>query len=1292
MALDNNVPLLLTQSFLDLRDECYSLLDEVRFMNNNRLPKNTPICAYAKLFAQFCLLSEELERWLKRVCKMAFEGRLGHVSRSESYMNQNYLACINNRDVDLNRLRSLANQLLVMSGKTSDNATEPVEDFLGVNISSRLQEIETIWSDITSLVQPMSLFHDPSRTIKDVELDVQETEAKLRSISRRSFDLQTVLTKSIRGTCDLNSYMSVLEAEHISLKRSMQTLSAASCILSQLHMFSIENNLHSYGGETFDLLICRLTENINKLTDGGWSLWCMHLELRERWKYLSKGRSSFENLNFDVNNRIDYSTSSVYSLCCSESGFASDADQFLTCQAVDQLGLSNSNFVISDLFTTKSKNRKSFSSVNDNILSQSLDCLWTSNTDSNDSEAISDSPSGLFHEIYNRTPTKLVSFSMEPNGKSGDNDNDKTNKYKYSAKQPKCPFDICFEQTNSLEDFNRDNLSMHVADTHDLGSLYSRFHSSDSGLKRKCSSANRIRLNSWSGEDIFKMPIGIFSSKDHQRLQFIATCGFSSPGTLTSPKQYNYRKLRRNSFSSLLPRIDHHSNPNTVDLRETANYNLNGTTCSELLPTTEFKSNLYRSNSQQSPDLLSIIIPPNNSNDNHSINGNNNSEHVEISKNFNHVHKDHGLVYGIYVHFDEKPSNIHRDDNNADGLEWDDSGDLQIAKSDSPSLLPSNESADTLNGSILPCSPLTLAAEALVSPRFQLTEPHVQHLSQIVNSQQKSHTEVSLHPSHHSEISILINNLSVSQNNSYSPESVKSWEQTIEVQKCYSACANIDFPELHTPTHPDTIVNNNEAYCYNRGNNNHTKLGAASVMDLPDSSLIKEADILPLLTSIRRDAFPLIKLLLRLEEKSVTGILDSDLQVNENPCSQKLEDERRQLDIDKSYLTHYGKRLTQWTNTMDKLLDSFRSEEAGYKTQSQTSLSIALNTFSDWLLALKARHTMAFWVINWRSSMFDHLVGESYDANVSLLGMKQRVQTAIHRAQAVLKPLLQSYDEFTSSIDNVDHCLNEIHSDLGVISTYSSNEFVNTLEELRDLNENLWTIQSRLGSCYLFNDFWKFSCKSNILVQHDSHDHHGKELNVNISKCSITNLIHFSCELRQKILTMIRDLESAIINKSNAIILKTKHLSIYHAKQHLIDSTIPFIVEKDKEVIDSMISSNDSVQLDNYYLDTAVGHLRSRSFHGSLYYTLFSQTYSNILPHFIFSINKRSFGRCFLIFLLISIVFILFESFFGERSIISLKSLGNGCHSDGPVVELSTNHLVKFFTCFQLPNSNNVIW
>lgn len=78
----------------------------------------------------------------------------------------------------------------------------------------------------------------------------------------------------------------------------MQTLSAASCLLSQLYMFSIENNLLSYGGETFDLLICKLTENIDKLTYRGWSLWCMHLELLERWKYLSKGRSSFENVSY----------------------------------------------------------------------------------------------------------------------------------------------------------------------------------------------------------------------------------------------------------------------------------------------------------------------------------------------------------------------------------------------------------------------------------------------------------------------------------------------------------------------------------------------------------------------------------------------------------------------------------------------------------------------------------------------------------------------------------------------------------------------------------------------------------------------------------------------------------------------------------------------------------------------------------------------------------------------------------------------------------------------------------
>ncbi|CAH8455822.1 unnamed protein product [Schistosoma turkestanicum] len=189
-------------------------------------------------------------------------------------------------------------------------------------------------------------------------------------------------------------------------------------------------------------------------------------------------------LNVEVNNHD--SPSSTYSLCCSESGFSSDADHFLTCQATDQFDLSNPNFVISNLFNTKFQNAKSFSSVNHYIRSQSSSCLWTSSTGSNDSEAISDPPSGLFHGIYNRTPTKLVSSSVECNGKSGQNDKGKTNEYKYPAKQSKCTSDICFRRTSSLEDSGCNNSNIRSANHHNLGSPYSRFRSSDSGLKPGC--------------------------------------------------------------------------------------------------------------------------------------------------------------------------------------------------------------------------------------------------------------------------------------------------------------------------------------------------------------------------------------------------------------------------------------------------------------------------------------------------------------------------------------------------------------------------------------------------------------------------------------------------------------------------------------------------------------------------------------------------------------------------------------------------------------------------------------
>ncbi|KAK4474159.1 hypothetical protein MN116_003460 [Schistosoma mekongi] len=1342
MGSDNDVPLLLTQSFFDLRDECYSLMDK-KILNINHWPKNTSVFAFTKLFAQFCLLSEELKRWLSRIYMLAFKRGLAYLSRSETYINQNYLGVISCRDVDLDRLRYLGNQLLAMSEKASDfTIIQSVDsvNFLEVDISSRLQEIETLWSDVTYFVQPISLFHDPERTIRDIELDLQETEAKLRSTRRRTFHLRDILTNLFGGICDLNSAVGILKAEHISLKRSMQTLSASSCLLSQLQASSVENKLCPWFDGKFDFLFTKLTENINKLTHEGWSLWILHLELRERWKNAFKSRScsvnelscshspiqhlptlvpnhftnnqlllpsfitcshpdsSFpstslpdlchrsshprlisklrktptEHLNVEMNNQVDESASDTYSLCCSESGFASDGDHFLTCLETNQ---SSSDFIIPNLFTSKSRSTNSLYSTNPIIRSQ---YLRITNPDSNHSEEITDSSLDLNHEMHSRTPIK--SISLVGCNEVGDENNDRNVEYKFSAKQSECMFDVCFRQRRSLELSNRANAIIHASSYQNLSSFHSRLLSSDSGLRSKCSSLDRIRPTSRDIDVVSVMPITIFSSKDLEH-QLLAS-SFSSPAVI---EQYNYRKSRGYVFSSAFPCIDH-TNLGVIDLHETTDDNLNDTTFSEILPSTsELDSNSY---CFDAPDSSSIVTAKINLNSN----DDKNSAVEEVSKNVPHVQKDSDQTYDIRVHLDKNMSSTHGHDDNIDGLEWDNSGDLRVVKFDSP-LLICNESFDVVNGSKVSttvsyshCSPLTLTAGALVSPCYQLPE-----------SRRTSHAEVIFSPSHHSEISILINNLSANSNNCcYSPEPVKSREQTIQTQKFGPLYAEINFPVLNSSPHLETIVYNEEMHNYNQGYTDLAKVEATSVTKIPDNSLTNTSDILTLLKSIRSDALPLIKLLSHLEGKSVTGLLDSCLNVSENLFSQKLEDERQQLDVDKSYLMHYGKRLIQWTNAVDKLLNSFPTEVADYKTQFQTLLSVTLNAFNDWLSALKARHTMAFWIVNWRSSMFDHLVGESYDANVSLLSMRQRVQVSIHRAKGLLKPLLESCYELTLSTGIVDHCSNEIYSDLAVISPHLSKEFLNTLDELRNLNENLWNIQSHLGSCYLFNDFWNFSCKPNIPVQRDNQDPFNRssdDLDVNLSDCSIASLIHVSCELRREILNMIRDLESAMVKNPNVLTVKTKSLSVFHEDQQLIDSHSSFIVDKNqKEVTDNIVLSNSILLLNSHH--DAIDHSHSHLSPNSLCSTLFLQSHLRSVSHAILGIGKHSFRKYFLFisFLFTVFCFIVFESFISEHSIVPPISLSSSCYGDGPVAEISTNRLIKYFTCFQLANPNYIVW
>ncbi|VDQ10238.1 unnamed protein product [Trichobilharzia regenti] len=93
--------------------------------------------------------------------------------------------------------------------------------------------------------------------------------------------------------------------------------------------------------------------------------------------------------------------------------------------------------------------------------------------------------------------------------------------------------------------------------------------------------------------------------------------------------------------------------------------------------------------------------------------------------------------------------------------------------------------------------------------------------------------------------------------------------------------------------------------------------------DTADISMICEDDLLALLTSIRWDALPLIEFLSRLEETPQFDLIVSKYTGTcENQLSVQLEDEHKAINEEKKL---------------------------------NTPVSVTINTFSDWLLALKAR-------------------------------------------------------------------------------------------------------------------------------------------------------------------------------------------------------------------------------------------------------------------------------------------------------------------------------------------------
>ncbi|CAH8834419.1 unnamed protein product [Trichobilharzia szidati] len=1269
MVSHSDSPILLTKSFFDLRDECHNLIDEYqKIIRAENHFKDAPFRPYSKVLAQFYIEYEELKRWLSKVSVLSFRRHPACLSRSESYVSQNYFGHMKGRDVDFDRLCSLANQLLDISGQSCKSpiiySSDSVQESTEFDVSSRFREIQTLWDDVTSAVYPMSFLHDPPRTLKDIQLDLEETEAKLCSIDRQTCLLNDMI-KSPNGKCEITSAMMTLKVEHVYLKRAVSTLLAAGVLLSQLHVSCVELGFCSFSDEVSNCPIIRLTEIKDELLRKSSSLWIRHVELREFWKCRSKIRSSFEsglsrsslsfgnfrsligldhvtanNLLFpsssveestpnglyppkplaDVYHSVSYpkldsklwktltehlhfevdttrmrdSHSSVYSLGCPESGFASDTD----CQHLNS-HLSN-NGVVSGPFSSNSQSLKSpCSPFRDKLRSHSVDCLRTSNTSSNASEeADKDSCTELYHHDTNRTPIKSVNYSIDDNKKNIDHGDEAL------SNQSQRSFSFYFEQRSSFDHISQNSGDSRASSYHDL--VPSVVILNDSKVINIRSSLDQIQSTFNSAENSSNMPVAsVTVSNNHEmRSQKLELSSNSSRlSTSVDTESSTTIKSRRNySISSSELCMEYHENAENEDFDDT--------TFSELIPsTTEFDSNSHSFDAgQKSSDFVSPMNSPNyhdiNDHDGGDDNGVVDSHRTAKIPSFNNV--GDGMCHNV------NPSGIQATDDNhdtsVDGLEWDHLGDIRGVKSSlqdkcyctSSSPIHNNGSVDGLtrtsspcrvNGKVssdVDCFSLTLAAEAaeaLISPRTQQNEAQVRRRRSraTIASRRKSHTEVIVpHSTPHTEVCSSPNNYCSS------PKLVISKEQSIKVHLCEPVVSKVDSSVAVT-----SKEEKHSSYL------NLVTLGNRSVSyDAADLSMICEDDILALISSIRWDALPLIGLLSRLEGNSVFEAVESKYVRNcENQLSVQLEDERRQLDIDKSYLTHFDKRLTHWTNTMETLrsqalMISSPNKVINAETElNTTTLSVTVNTFSDWLSALKARLTMAFSILQWRTSVFDHLVGQSHDANLSLLAMKQRVHTSIQRAQETIKSCIESYDnKFTQSLNATDGDIrdgsDEFHCCLTISSSQSPNEVLNTLEELRNLNENLWNIQSRLGSCYLFDDFWRFSFHSKMPQQQQHRDDDDQSLpyqgnrndafiNRNLSlNYSVSNLIQLSCTLRQQVLNTIRSLESAMLIKSNNLLTFKKEVSYAAQKHELIHSSSYYIEENyNDERIDGSSSS-----------------------------------------------------------------------------------------------------------------------
>ncbi|KER20469.1 hypothetical protein T265_15309 [Opisthorchis viverrini] len=314
---------------------------------------------------------------------------------------------------------------------------------------------------------------------------------------------------------------------------------------------------------------------------------------------------------------------------------------------------------------------------------------------------------------------------------------------------------------------------------------------------------------------------------------------------------------------------------------------------------------------------------------------------------------------------------------------------------------------------------------------------------------------------------------------------------------------------------------------------------------LPTSS----TELVHLLESLRQDARPLIDLMCRLDQGLVPVHANAEKgrTVLKSAETVDLEQERMQLDIDRSFLKYYDRCLDRWTSISDDLCDKYgvSPSRPGFTPPSDnTHLSeksnnlenlnkdaILVGVFADWLSGLKARHAALRHKLDSRALWLDHLAGLNHEVDQSLSVLADRVKNAVERACSMIQTLRGNCSDQTHTGDETRGMPADQQMRFG------RTQVLQTLGELRELGDQVSTVELRVGASHLMEDSFDLGYPANHL-RHSS----GSNLSIDINSSGLNTsvdsppnegtvqlLFRQTAVLRQRLKLAIKRLERAAV-------------------------------------------------------------------------------------------------------------------------------------------------------------------